>query len=74
MEENDIFANSLKEQANEIFNTKAKDNKKVKNVEERQNRIEDDLRLNEDEDRNNDCSEKDMENQNKKEKKQVCKF
>jgi len=75
MEENDILANSLKEQAIEIFNTKAKEkeHKKTKNVEDKQNRNEDDLALNEDEDRknNNDSSDKDGELLHKKEKKQV---
>ena len=73
MEENEILANSLKEQAIEIFNTKAKekDNKKAKNAEEKQNRNEDNLGLNEDEDKNNYSFEKDRENRHKKEKKHV---
>lgn len=72
MEENEILANSLKEQAIEIFNTKAKEkeNKKTKNPEEKQNRQEEDLGLNE-EFRDNESSEKERDVQDKKEKKKV---
>lgn len=75
MEENEILANSLKEQAIEIFNTKAKEkeSKKSKNIEEKQNRDEEELGLNEDEDRNISNSEKEREHKHKKEKKHVKK-
>lgn len=73
MEANEIIANSLKEQAIEIFNTKAKEKetKKTKNTEDKHIRNEDDLGLNEDEDRNNYSSDKDREQTQKKEKKRV---
>jgi len=73
MEENEILANSLKEQAIEIFNTKAKEkeSKKAKTNEDKQNRNDEDLGLNEDNYNINYSSDKDMENKHKKEKKHV---
>ncbi len=73
MEENEIIANSLKEQAIEMFNTKAvkdKELKKTKNVDERQNRNEEGLGLNENDEVNNNSSEN-KDYKNKKEKKSV---